>query len=331
MATADQLKALIRSHADGDETRFYAIALQLAAHAARSGKTKLAQELKLLIEAARSPGAEQKSRTLKVGPTPLAQPRGELAGILSVSYPTTSFSQMALDETARKLLKRVLVEQRQRHRIHEYGLFPIRKLLLTGPPGTGKTMTAGMLATELTLPLFTIQLHGLITKFMGETAAKLRLVFDALQQTRGVYLFDEFDALGGQRTATNDVGEIRRVLNSFLQFLDQDPSDSIVVAATNHRSLLDAALFRRFDVAITYELPKPSVVVQVLQDRLATFDTSDVRWDEICSHVTALSHGDVVRAAEQAAKNAILEHSRHVNHRMLEDALRERGLHHKDE
>ena len=95
-------------------------------------------------------------------------------------------------------------------------------------------MTAGALAGELHLPLFTIVLDGLITKFMGETAAKLRLVFDAMQATRGVYFFDEFDAIGARRSERQDVGEIRRVLNSFLQFLEQDGSHGLIVAATNH-------------------------------------------------------------------------------------------------
>ncbi|MEJ0037764.1 MAG: ATP-binding protein [Gammaproteobacteria bacterium] len=329
MATADQLKALIRSHLEGDDSRFNAIALQLAAHAARTGKAKLAQELKALIDEMRS-RAEVVPVAPRIKPTPLAQPRGELAGILSVSYSRTRLREMVLDDSIRHLLERVLTEQRQRHRIHEHGLFPIRKVLLTGPPGTGKTLTASVLAAELTLPLFTIQLDGLITKFMGETAAKLRLVFDAIHQTRGVYLFDEFDAVGGHRTSKNDVGEIRRVLNSFLQFLENDSSDSIVIAATNHPSMLDSALFRRFDLVVAYQLPTPSMAAEVLQNRLAAFDTKSVDWDDMARCSPGLNHGDLVRAAEQAAKNAILDEKSSITSAMLSEALRERQIDHKD-
>jgi len=189
MATADQVKALIRSHADGDDERFYAIALQVAARAARQGHGKLAQDLRRLVD-------EMKMQDVR--PVPLAQPRGEVAGLLSVSYPTTRFADMALPEELGRRLQRVITEQRQRERLRGHGLSPVRKLLLVGPPGTGKTMSASAMAGELGLPLFCIQLDGVITKFMGETAAKLRLVFDAVRSTRGVYLFDEFDALGGR-------------------------------------------------------------------------------------------------------------------------------------
>ena len=100
-----------------------------------------------------------------------------------------------------------------------------------------------------------VQFHSLFTKFLGETASKLHAIFDLMPKTRGVYLFDEFDAIGSERTAGNDVGEVRRVLNSFLQFLEQDDSDSIIVAATNLASMLDEALFRRFDEVIRYDRP----------------------------------------------------------------------------
>jgi hypothetical protein len=186
MAKADQIKALIRSHAEGDDCRFYAIAMQVAAQAARSGHGRFAQELRALIDRAKERAkAAQAAPGRK--PIPLAQPRGELAGLLTLSYPKTRVADMVLEGDLHRRIDRVVVEQRQRERIREHGFAPLRKLLLVGPPGTGKTMTAAALAGELGLPLFTIQLDGLITKYMGETAAKLRLVFDAIQATRGVY------------------------------------------------------------------------------------------------------------------------------------------------
>jgi SpoVK/Ycf46/Vps4 family AAA+-type ATPase len=231
---------------------------------------------------------------------------------------------MALCDDLHHRIDRVLIEQHQRDHIREHGFAPLRKLLLVGPPGTGKTMTAAALAGELGLPLFTIQLDGVITKYMGETAAKLRLVFDAIQATRGVYLFDEFDALGGQRSGANDVGEIRRVLNSFLQFLEMDDSDSLVIGATNHVKLLDRALFRRFDAVLEYSLPSKEIAMKVMQARLGLLDTAEIDWSDAAAAAESLSHAEITHACEQAAKNAILEHTTKVRNDELVTALMER-------
>jgi SpoVK/Ycf46/Vps4 family AAA+-type ATPase len=328
MATAEQVKALIRSHAEGDDdTRFYAIAMQVAAQAARSGHGTFAQELRELVDQVKARG--KALETIR-GPKAvlLAQPRGELAGLLTVNYPKTRLADMALPDGLRARLERVLVEQRQRERIRQHGFAPMRKLLLVGRPGTGKTMTASALAGELGLPLFNIQLDALITKYMGETAAKLRLVFDAVQATRGVYLFDEFDALGGERGSKNDVGEIRRVLNSFLQFLEQDESDSLVIGATNHAQLLDRALFRRFDAVVEYTLPTAEIATRVMQARLSLLNTSAIDWTEASRAANALSHAEIAHACEQAARNAILEHSTEVRQNELVQALEERRATH---
>jgi SpoVK/Ycf46/Vps4 family AAA+-type ATPase len=326
MAKSDQLKALVRSHADGDDNRFYTIALQVAAQEARNGHGKLAQELRALIDEAKGRASASLPRQ-DAKPTLIAQPRGELAGVLTVAYPKILLGDMALAESLRTRLSRVVTEQRQRDRIREHGFAPLRKLLLVGPPGTGKTMTSAALAGELGIPLFSIQLDALITKFMGETAAKLRLIFEAVRSTRGVYLFDEFDALGGARTSKNDVGEIRRVLNSFLQFLEQDESNSLVLAATNHVELLDRALFRRFDAVLKYSLPTPTIAAQVIKARLALLDNSSVDWSEAVRASEGLSHADINAAAEQAAKNAILENSTTIRGDELILALEERRSH----
>jgi len=319
MATAEQVKALVKSHAEGDDTRFYSIALQVAAGAARSGQNRFAQELRDVIDSVRKVPGRSAAR-----PVPVTQPRGELAGLLSAGYPTTRMADLVLEPRVRERLERVLLEQRQQDRLRESGFRPLRKLLLLGPPGTGKTLSAGALAGELHLPLFTIRLDGLITKFMGETAAKLRLVFDALSQTRGVYFFDEVDALGGERARANDVGEIRRVLNSFLQFLEQDESESLLVAATNHPQLLDRAMFRRFDAGVEYPLPTKEVVRAVICNRLANDSLGKITWGQIEDSAQGLSHAEITLAAERAAKDAILAGKSEITTATLVAALRER-------
>lgn len=317
-ASADHLKALLSAHAARDDDRFYGVAMQVAAKSARQGHGKLAAELRELIDAARA------QKIPRLAPTPVVQPRGELANLLTAGYPETRLGDMTLAPEVRTLLDKVLHEQRQRGRLERFGFTPVHRLLLSGPPGTGKSMTAAALAKELGLPLFTIRLDGLISRFMGETASKLRTIFEAAAETRAVYLFDEFDALGADRAAGNDVGEARRILNSFLLFLDQAPPESLVVAATNHRQLLDRALFRRFDLAILYGAPSTRQAIEVLRRRLSEMDTSAVRWLELGACTEKLSHAELVKAAESAAKRAILGGDDVIDQQHLTDALDER-------
>lgn len=325
-ASSEHLKALVRAHAEADDDRFYSVALQVAAKSARQGHGKFAVELRELVESMRQHGARAVDRA---GPTPVVQPRGELASLLSAGYHDLQLDDMTLGTGLRDSLERVLHEQRQRARLERFGFTPAHRILLSGPPGTGKSMTAAALAGELSLPLFTIRLDGLISRFMGETASKLRQVFDAVAQTRAVYLFDEFDALGAQRATGNDVGEARRILNSFLLFLDEAPSESLVVAATNHHEILDRALFRRFDLVIPYAPPTPDQAVAVMRRRLAGMDTSAVRWSSVTERVAGLSHAELVKAAESAAKQAILGGADMIDDRLLLNALGERhALHH---
>jgi SpoVK/Ycf46/Vps4 family AAA+-type ATPase len=321
MATADQVTALVRSHAAGDESSFYSVALQVAARAARGGQNKFAQELRDLIDEAKS-DASKSGRSLR--PVPVTQPRGELAGLLAVNYPELRLSDLTVERSVGERLERVLTEQRQADRLREHGFRPMHRLLLIGSPGTGKTLTAGVLAGELRLPLFLIRLEVLITKFMGETAAKLRMVFDAVEATRGVYLFDEVDALAGDRSSANDVGEIRRVLNSFLQFLDADDSTSLIVAASNHPQLLDRAVFRRFDAVVEYPLPTPAIAREVIKQRLSTLGTKGVVWKQIDEVAAGLSHAELTLACEHAAKEALLSGLDRVTTGMLVSALKER-------
>ena len=152
---------------------------------------------------------------------------------------------------------------------------------------------------------------------MGETAAKLRLVFEAAARNRGVYLFDEFDALGGERGNPNDVGEARRALNSFLQFLEQDESESILLAATNHVGLLDKALFRRFDDIIEFALPDIDLAIAVMKARLAAIGVTRVDWRSMGRAAKELSYAEIVKACDDAAKEAVLQDRSEVAAKML--------------
>lgn len=317
MASADHLKALLKSHMEGDDDRFFSVAMQVAAHEARLGHGKLAQELRAMIDDAKSiRGAGS--------PVPIGRPRGELATLLEDSYPKSRLSEMILGEELSEQLQRVIREQRHAGRILEHGLAPRRKLLLVGPPGTGKTMTASVFAGELGLPLLQVRLDGLITKFMGETAAKLRQIFDATGRTRGVYFFDEFDAIGSQRGLANDVGEIRRVLNSFLQMIEQDRSHSLVIAATNHPDLLDPALFRRFDDVLHYDLPKRPQIVELLRTRLSGSTAKRIRWASLAETAEGLNYAEVTRAANEVLKDALIRRRTRVGESDIRIMLEER-------
>jgi SpoVK/Ycf46/Vps4 family AAA+-type ATPase len=323
MARGDQLKALLLSYVEGNEAQFHSVAMQLAADEARKGHGRLAEELRELIDRAKT----TRKRTMLEAPTPINRPRGELAQLLRVVYPKSRLVDLIVSPRVEKGLKRIVKEQRHLAKILEHGLSPRRKILLVGSPGTGKTLTASALAGELSLPLFVVRLDALLTKFMGETAAKLRQIFDALHSTRGVYFFDEFDAIGGQRVSPNDIGEVRRILNSFLVMIEEDTSNSLILAATNHPQILDDALFRRFDDVIEYELPEPIQIAQMLESRLGRFAPKSLDMTTLSDVAKGLSHAEITRAAEEAVKNAVMHDNEHIDAIELQELLQRRSPH----
>ncbi len=325
VASSEQIKALLKSHISRDDGHFYSVAMQVAAHEAKLGHGKLAEELRDIIDAAKTRlGQDATGKLVPIGSA--AKPRGELANLLTVTHPASRLGDMVLDAQASNQLQRIIKEQRLLARIKEHGLFPRRKLLLVGPPGTGKTMTASALAGELGIPLFLVRLDSLITKFMGETAAKLRQVFDAIADIRGVYFFDEFDAIGSQRDMGNDVGEIRRVLNSFLQMIEQDQSNSLIIAATNHPEALDYALFRRFDDVVEYHLPTPAQALDLVRSRLGSFSPTSFETDGVPAEGEGLSYAEICRAVDDSIKDAIMHDQSKVQPAVLTRALQERRL-----
>ena len=236
----------------------------------------------------------------------------------------SDFSDLVVSSEIQERIERLLIEYRNRNKLQKYGLSNRRKILIEGRPGTGKTFTASVIAAELDLPLYTIQMDKVVTKFMGETSTKLRQIFDNISTSTGVYFFDEFDAIGADRSLDNEVGEARRILNSFLQFIEQDTSDSIIIAATNNQKLLDQALFRRFDDVLHYAMPTSDEVRRLFEIRLGTFDSSFKVSDETIRMASKLSHAEIIRVCDDAIKNSILMNTKIDNVyllKMLKDRI----------
>jgi SpoVK/Ycf46/Vps4 family AAA+-type ATPase len=311
MANADQIKALIKSHIDNDTERFVTAALQLASHEARQGHSALAREIHSLIEKAKLP-------SVKVLPF-----KRDLDDLVSFSEPSQRLTELIVPDALKERLQRVINEYYQRDKLTKHGLSNRRKLLLSGSPGTGKTLTASVLAKELHLPLYTIQMDRLMTKFMGETASKLRQIFELIQQRQGVFLFDEFDAIGTERGSENEVGEMRRVLNAFLQFLEQDKSESLILAATNTLTALDQALFRRFDDILHYELPTDTEVIQLIENKLGIYK-SHFETSQVLAYAKNLSHAEITQACGDAIKETILADKSKVTKERLVSMLKDR-------
>jgi SpoVK/Ycf46/Vps4 family AAA+-type ATPase len=300
VASAELIQELIRAHVGRDDERFRRIALQLAAREARSGHRVVASRIRDLLEEDDHPGLEPDL------PTPIARPSRDLRTILDLVSPEDQLEDLVLEGTTAVAFDRVLVEQHAAGKLAQWSLSPRRKLLLHGPPGCGKTLSARVLAGELGLPLMRIRVETLFSRYLGETASVLAAIFDEMASRRAVYLFDEFDAIGKQRADDADVGEAKRIVSTFLQLLDADRSTALIVAATNQREVLDEALFRRFDDVVPFELPSIDALARLLALRTASYGIPTKEQRELAESAGGLSFADVTRAIEDAAKTMVL-------------------------
>ena len=302
MASAEHVKGLIRAHLEQDNARFKTIVLQIAASEARQGHMVVAREIKQL--------SEKLSNT---------------NNIIQMYMPNDKISELIVSDNQKIKINRILEEFKNRDKLHAYGLSNRRKILLEGSPGTGKTFTASIIASELKIPLFVVQMDKIVTKFMGETSAKLRLVFEDIKKTMGVYFFDEFDAIGANRSLDNEVGEARRILNSFLQFIEQDESNSIIVAATNNHRLLDQALFRRFDDVIHYAMPKEEEIRAIFEKKLVSKYYKGIIDEQLINAAIGLSQAEIINACDDCFKSAIL-YDKRFDENDLMTVLREKNI-----
>jgi SpoVK/Ycf46/Vps4 family AAA+-type ATPase len=240
-----------------------------------------------------------------------------------VEAPEVTLNDIILRPQSRSVLDRIITEYRHYEVLRTHGLSPKKKILFVGPPGCGKTLCAKIVSHELGLPLLYTRFDAIVSSYLGETASNLRKVFDYAAGGRWLLFFDEFDAIGKRRDDENEHGELKRVVNSFLQLLDGFNSPSLVVAATNHEEMLDPALWRRFDEIVSFPRPSIHEIAQLISMKLRNFPLAEINIKEFANSLRGMSHSDVERVCLDAIKACIIEDKTRLDRQAFELALRQ--------
>jgi len=297
------LRRLFRAHRDQNDVAFRKVAESIIADQLAANHHGLAKELQSALGTESRKSAREASGSL----TALPRDRRTGADLLTIFHEPASSEHLLLDESTQRRLDRVINERRNAKKLARHGYSPKSKLLLWGPPGCGKTLTAHHLANQFNLKVGVVRLSALISSYLGDTAAHLQQVFDIAQQSPMVVLFDEIDSIAKTRDDTRDVGELKRVVNSLLQAMDTFAAkDSILIGASNHQYLLDPAIWRRFDDVILFPRPTPELRRRFIQNHLngISFKGSP---DTIVKKTSGLSFAQIEQVLIEAIKSMILE------------------------
>lgn len=246
MARNDLIVDLIRAGASGDRDKLRATVEALAAEEKAKKNETLAAKLTRALSAN---GHIDVSRPV----SSLQAPGRDL--IIEIQ-PRAQLSELVLTQPVQQAARCIVQEQLRAGLLRSHGLQPRHRVLLSGPPGNGKTILAEAIAEALGVPLFVVRYEALIGSFLGETAQRLGSLFTFARTASCVLFFDEFDVVGKERGDAHETGEIKRVVSNLLLQIDSLPSHVVAIAATNHSSLLDSAVWRRFQLRL--EMPKPS-------------------------------------------------------------------------
>ena len=302
MARADLLKKLFRAYRDSDKQSFMDTAYCIVDEERKKHHVILANDLVRILNGGVVAASPNIFRPVQAPP----RDQEKKTPLLEVRNPERYLGDLILDKRTERLLKGVMQEFRQWEVLEANGLRPSYKLLFCGPPGCGKTVTAEVMAAELGLPLVYVRFDSVVSSLLGETAANLRRVFEYIRQDTWVVLFDEFDAIGRSRDDVTEHGEIKRVVNSFLQMIDNFDGRSLIIAATNFEQSLDPALWRRFDEIIRFERPSLGDIEELMRIRLAHVKNRRISFKAYARKLEGSSFADVDRVCLAVLKSCVL-------------------------
>jgi SpoVK/Ycf46/Vps4 family AAA+-type ATPase len=322
---ADTIKRIVRAIADGSQDDLERLARKVVESERRTGHVKLAEQLDAILSRPRQKKTghvptSDSERSLKE--LPLSRRHGEL--LASIIPREVLEHHMVLPPATEDRFARIEREYAARERLGAYGLLPRKTILLYGPPGCGKSLGAKRLAWNTGLPLLKVRFDALISSYFGESAANLRSVFIAAKERPCVLLLDECDFIARSRTNSNDIGEASRIVNSLLQLMEDYDAPGLLVATTNIESSLDEALFRRFDDVFQIPLPGADEIEKLLTMTLSAVRVAErISWKTVINALKDAPAAMVVKAAQDAAKAAVLSGEKIVSESLLMNAVSE--------
>lgn len=316
---AELVEKLIMAHCSGNEQLFSEALNNLVSDEEKKGNTPTASRLRRAYENKKKNEtldqdmmASGSSASFFESGVTMAAPRDKdsLLELYEIVRPEVSFEDVVLPENQKGILSQIILEQKNAVELLKHSMTPINRVLLCGPPGCGKTMTAYALANTLSLPVAYVRLDGLVSSYLGQTSTNLRKVFDAVRNQRIVLFLDEFDAIAKKRDDSNELGELKRVVTTLLQNFDNMPANVLLIAATNHEHLLDPAIWRRFNVTITLELPNEKQRISMIQKWVDKYDIQGKVSAKSLAKVTkGLSGAGIEELMTSAAKKALINGS----------------------
>lgn len=322
MARGEILRKLFSSFSLDEREAFLLAAGELIEEEKSKNHTLLAHDLEQILRR-----GDTRSNVHRANPALWSfpdPPKDKETGLplLSVKRFDMTWEEIVLENSIKSRLDRIVLENRKQEMLDSYGLKPANKLLLCGPPGCGKTKTAKVLSSAISLPLVTVNISAIFSSFLGETATNLQKIFDYIRTGEWVVLFDEFDAIARDRNSPNEHGEIKRLVNSLLQLIDETESSNIFIAATNHENLLDTAVWRRFDEIMFFDRPSVNIRQALFSRYLSTIRYQEIDLLALSEQVTVATGADIERICKDAIKSVILRGDRELTAIDLDTAVK---------
>ena len=302
MARADLLKKLFSSFKHDDRELFYKIANEIIEDERKKNHGILADDLKLILN-----GSFQSPRTVSSFAINTPKDSDKDAPLVEVIYPDKYFADLITTDEKIAQLEEVVKEFNNWDVLVSNGVFPTRRVLFYGPPGCGKTLAAQTLAAEIGIPVLYVKFDALISSYLGETSSNIRKVFEYAKNDSWVIFFDEFDAIGRSRSDASEHGEIKRVVNAFLQQIDNYKGRSLIVAATNYEQSLDYAIWRRFDETIRFDMPTNEEKLKLFSLKIKKFKGPVHTFEQYLNNMKQFSHADIEKTSQIIMKQCILK------------------------